>query len=124
MDELLVEYSQNNFQLNLIENQISQAIADLQKKQEELQDKNNKIKEQIQLAMEKNEVKKYENDFISITYVNSSTRTTIDSKLLKEKYKDIYDECSKTSETKAYIKINIKDVPKVEEKKEENILVI
>ena len=124
MDELLVEYSQNNFQLNLIENQISQAIADLQKKQEELQDKNNKIKEQIQLAMEKNEVKKYENDFISITYVNSSTRTTIDSKLLKEKYKDIYDECSKTSETKAYIKINIKYVPKVEENKEENILVI
>ena len=120
MEELLTLYTNNELELGKIEEQISFAIADLQNKQQELQNKNNEIKEQIKEAMEKNEVKKYENDFISITYIAPTTRTTIDSKLLKEKYEDIFKECSKISNVKSNIRIKIKDIPKekIEVKKE------
>lgn len=120
MEELLLKYANNELQLGEIEKQISLLIADLQNKQSELQNKNEEIKEQIKKSMEENEVKKYENDYISITYVAPTTRTTIDSKLLKEKYENIYNECSKTTDVKSSIRIKIKDIPKdkVEEKEE------
>lgn len=122
MEELLLKYSNNELELNKIEEQISIAIADLQNKQQELQTKNEEIKEQIKQSMEKNEVKKYENDFISITYVAPTTRTTIDSKLLKEKYENIYNECSKISDVKSSIRIKVKDIPKEKlENNEENL---
>lgn len=119
MEELLTLYANNELELGKIEEQISVAIADLQNKQKELQNKNEEIKEQIKTSMEENEVKKYENDYISITYVAPTTRTTIDSKLLKEKYEDIYKECSKTSNVKSSIRIKVKDLPK--DKENENI---
>lgn len=112
MEELLTLYANNELELGKIEEQISIAIAELQNKQQELQTKNEEIKEQIKFAMEQNEVKKYENDYISITYVAPTTRTTVDSKLLKEKYEDIYNECSKTSNVKSSLRIKIKDIPK------------
>lgn len=112
MEELLTLYANNELELGKIEEQISIAIAELQNKQQELQTKNEEIKEQIKLAMEQNEVKKYENDYISITYIAPTTRTTVDSKLLKEKYEDIYNECSKTSNVKSSLRIKIKDIPK------------
>ena len=112
MEELLTLYANNELELGKIEEQISIVIAELQNKQQELQTKNEEIKEQIKLAMEQNEVKKYENDYISITYVAPTTRTTVDSKLLKEKYEDIYNECSKTSNVKSSLRIKIKDTPK------------
>ena len=122
MEELLTLYTKNELELGKIEEQISLAIADLQNKQQEIQNKNEEIKEQIKLAMEQNEVKKYENDYISITYVAPTTKTTVDSKLLKEKYEDIYKECSKVSNVKSSIRIKIKDVPKEKIEVKEEIL--
>lgn len=111
MEELLNIYANNELELGKIEQAISIAIADLQNKQRQLQDKNEEIKEQIKNAMEENEIKKYENDYISITYVAPTTRTTIDSKLLKEKYENVYKECSKISDVKSSIRIKVKDIP-------------
>ena len=59
--------------------------------------------------MEENGVKNYENDYISLTYVAPTTRRTVDSKLLKEKYVEIYEECSKISDVKSSIRIKIKN---------------
>lgn len=111
MEELLNIYANNELELGKIEQAISIAIADLQNKQRQLQDKNEEIKEQIKNAMEENEIKKYENDYISITYVAPTTRATIDSKLLKEKYENVYKECSKISDVKSSIRIKVKDIP-------------
>ena len=122
MEELLNIYANNELELGKIEEQISVAIADLQNKQKELQTKNEEIKEQIKTSMEENDVKKFENDYISITYVAPTTRTTVDSKLLKEKYEDIYKECSKVSDVKSSIRIKIKDVPKEKVEVKEEIL--
>lgn len=127
MEELLVKYTNNELAIGEIEKQITLAIASLQNKQQELTAKNEEIREQIKIAMEQNEVKKYENDFISITYVAPTTKTTLDSKLLKEKYEEIYNECSKTSNVKSSIRIKVKDtlkenVEKIEIEDVSNIL--
>ena len=122
MEELLIKYSNNELEISKIEEQITFAIADLQNKQQELQEKNNEIKEEIKKAMEENEIKKYENDFIAITYVASTTRKTIDSKLLKEKYENIYNECSKISNVKSSVRIKIKEMPKEKIESEKNII--
>ena len=112
MENLLIEYTNNELELGKIEQQISATIIDLQNKQNELQNKNNEIKEQIKNSMEQNNIKKYENDFIAITYVAPTTKVVVDSKKLKENYIDIYNECSKTSNVKSSIRISIKDIPK------------
>lgn len=122
MEELLVLYTNNELELGKIEEQISITIADLQNKQQELQKKNEEIKEQIKASMEENDIKKYENDYIAITYVAPTTRTTVDSKLLKEKYEDIFKECSKISNVKSSIRVKIKDVPKEKTEIKEEIL--
>ena len=122
MEELLNIYANNELELEKIEEQISVAIANLQNKQKELQTKNEEIKEQIKTSMEENDIKKFENDYISITYVAPTTRTTVDSKLLKEKYEDIYKECSKVSDVKSSIRIKIKDIPKEKVEVKEEIL--
>ena len=122
MEELLIKYSNNELEIGKIEEQISIVIADLQNKQKELINKNEELKEQIKLSMEENEVKKYENDFISITYVAPTTKNTVDSKKLKEEYEEIYNKCLKSSNVKSSVRIKIKDIPKEKEIKEENIL--
>ena len=112
MENLLIEFTNNELELEKLERQMSALIIDLQKKHLKLQDKNDEIREQIKSSMEKSNIKKYENDFIAITYVAPTTRTTVDSKKLKEKYIDIYNECSKISDVKSSIRISIKDIPK------------
>ena len=116
MNDLLISYSNNELEINKLDEQISLAIADLQGKQQELKNKNDLIKEQIKKTMEAEGSQKFENDFISITYVAPTTRITVDSKLLKEKYIDIYNECSKTSEVKSSVRIKVKGIPKIEDK--------
>lgn len=120
MEDLLQLYSNNELQIAEVEKQISLAVADLQKKQQELTSKNEELKEQIKKAMEENEVKKYENDFISITYVAPTTRNTVDSAKLKAQFEDVYNQCLKTSNVKSSVRIKVKEY--VEEIKENKIV--
>lgn len=117
MDELLKVYSNNEIEINNIEEKISLAISDLQEKRERLEKSNNEIKEQIKLQMEAKEIKKFENDYLTITYIAPTQRVTVDSKKLKEKYNEIYNECSKISNVKSSIRVKIKE--NVEEQKVE-----
>lgn len=114
MEELLKLYQQNELELGNIEKEISLAVADLITKQNEITSKNKELKEQIKNAMEENEVKKYENDFISITYVAPTTRNTVDSAKLKAQFEDVYNQCLKVSNVKSSIRIKIKEIENVE----------
>src|SRR5574344_956568 len=120
MEELLQLYSNNELQMLEVEKQISLAVADLQKKQQELTSKNEEIKEQIKKAMEEKDIKKFENDYIAITYVAPTTRNTVDSAKLKEEFTDVYNQCLKTSDVKASVRIKVKEY--VEEIKENKIV--
>ena len=66
------------------------------------------MREQLQIAMEEHEIKQFQNDDLKITYINATTRTSIDSKKLKEKMPDIAEQFSKTSNIKAFVKIELR----------------
>lgn len=83
-------------------------IAKIVTTKKALEDQEKQLKEKLQEAMEAHSVKKFESDVLNITYVAASTSTSIDSKKLKKKYPNIAEECSKTSNRKAYVKVSVK----------------
>ena len=83
-------------------------IAALVQKKKDLEAKEAELKVKLQTAMETYGIKKFTSDVLNITYVAATTSTSIDSAKLKKKYPDIAAECSKTSNKKAYIKVEIK----------------
>jgi predicted phage-related endonuclease len=58
--------------------------------------------------MELHGVKKFESDVLNLTYIAATTATSVDSKKLKADHPEIYDECSKVSNKKAYVKVVVK----------------
>lgn len=78
----------------------------LQKKAIEADEKEMKV--QLQAAMERYGVKKFESEQVSFTYVPKTTKTTIDSKLLKAEQPGIAEKYSKTSSVSAYVKVAVK----------------
>lgn len=83
-------------------------IANIVTQKKKLEDQEKKLKEKLQEAMEKCNIKKFESDVLNITYVAPTTATSIDSAKLKKKYPKIAAECSKTSNKKAYVKVSVK----------------
>ncbi len=80
---------------------------DTQKKQAEAQAK--ALREELMTAMENQGVKSFENEQLKITYILPSTRETIDSKKLKAEYPEIAEKVTKTCNTKASIRITLRD---------------
>jgi hypothetical protein len=62
----------------------------------------------IQEAMESNGVKKFENDYIAITYIEPTSRVSLDQKALKEQDFDTYLKYAKESPVKASVRIKVK----------------
>lgn len=87
---------------------IMQKIADLdlQKKQLEAQDK--VVRQELQIAMDKYGIKKFENDILKITYVEPTTRTSIDSARLKKELPAVAEKYSKISQVKGSVRIEAK----------------
>lgn len=76
-------------------------IKKIEKKQEEMY-------EQIKVQMEQRGIKKFENDFISITYVEPTKRDTFDSKGLKADNPELYAQYLKEIEVKSSVRIKAK----------------
>lgn len=69
--------------------------------QERRNEQNKKILEKMKLS----NAKSCRGNFFNITYKASSTRVSIDTKMLQDKYPDIYQECVKESQIKESIMI-------------------
>lgn len=87
---------------------VIQKISLLVKQKAEIEEAEKEMREQLQKAMETYGIKTFENDIIKITYVDASTRTSIDSTKLKAQQPKIYAKFSKTSNVKAFVKIELK----------------
>lgn len=87
---------------------VIQAIADIATKKKELDDQDKEMRKQLESAMEQFGIKSFENDLMKITYVEPTTKTTVDSAKLKKNYPDIYTECSKVSDVKGSVRITVK----------------
>jgi hypothetical protein len=83
-------------------------IERYQKGLEEMQQKVATIREAIVQAMKDNGVSKFENDKIVISYIAPSTRTSLDSKALKEECPDIYKKYEKQTQTNEQVRIKLK----------------
>ena len=87
---------------------IMQKIVDLniQKKQLEAQDKD--VRQQLEKAMGEYGITSFENDLLKVTYVEPTTRTTIDSTRLKKELPAIAEKYSKISQVKGSVRIEVK----------------
>lgn len=97
----LKEFENNSFA-------IIRAIANIASKKKELDEQDKEMRMQLEKAMDQFGVKSFENDLVKITYVEPTTRTSVDSAKLKKKYPDVYAECSKVSEVKGSVRIAVK----------------
>lgn len=84
------------------------AIADIVTAKKDLEEKEKVMKEQLQKAMEQYGIKAFDNEVIKVTYMAESVRNSVDSAKLKKKYPDIAAECNKSSNVKAFVKIEVK----------------
>ena len=96
--------SQNEALYNI---QLHLQILDETKKA--LEEEAKTIKQNIMSAMEQNGIKKIDNDFFTITYVEPTTRETIDSKKLKLEMPEIANQYTNISNVGASLRIKIKE---------------
>lgn len=87
---------------------IMQKIVDLniQKKQLEAQDKD--VRQQLEKVMGEYGIKQFENDLLKVTYVEPTTRTTIDSAKLKKDLPAVAEKYTKVSQVKGSVRIEVK----------------
>ena len=88
--------------------QAERIIEEMEARRKETEEQVRNIKEAIMKAMADNGVKTFENDKMKITYVEPSTRVTIDSAKLKKEKPEVANEYEKTSTTKPSLRITIK----------------
>lgn len=67
------------------------------------------IKRDLQEAMEKYDVKKWDNEVFTATYIAPTTRKRLDVKALKEELPDIYKVYEVESEVKPSVRIKYKE---------------
>lgn len=87
---------------------VIQKIAELSHQKDLLDQKDKEMRSELEKMMEQYGIKNFNNDLISITYVEPTTSTKLDSKAVKAKYPEVFKECSKTSEVKGCVRIKVK----------------
>jgi len=110
MDEsLITEFEQVQSQIAKINSDIDKQEAKYHEVLRGLMSKHSEIRSMIKAAMEENSVKKFENDFVAISYVAPTTRTSFDSTRFKEEQPDTYKKYLKISDVSSSIRIKIKE---------------
>ena len=83
-------------------------ITNLFEMKKQMDEQEKMLKAELLKAMEMHGIKSFENDHIKMTYVAPTTRTTVDSKLLKKECPDIYAAYTKTTDVAASVRVNLK----------------
>lgn len=87
---------------------IMREIAELDRMKKQLEAKDKVVRQELQEAMDKYGIKKFENDILKITYVEPTTRTSIDSAKLKKELPAIAEKYTKVSQVKGSVRIEVK----------------
>lgn len=94
--------------LTLLDPEVSNKIAEFERKIKELKEQEDRLKENILKEMEAKNIIKVESDNLMISYIAPTDRETFDSKLFKEEHQDLYDEYIKMTPVKSCIRIRVK----------------
>lgn len=108
---VIVDNDESTTELTLFQSKamaVMQGIAELDRQKKLLEAQDKTLRQELQEAMDKYGVKKFENDFLKITYVEPTTRVTIDSTRLKKELPAIADKYSKISQVKGSVRIEVK----------------
>lgn len=108
-NKLAKELTDTQLAIREVEGQIATKARDLQTKLAELKQYEAEQRAKILSVMEKNDIKKLENDFLSITYVAATNRMGVDLTKLKEEEPEVYKKYLKTSPIKASIRLKFKE---------------
>ena len=87
---------------------LERSISDLQAEVEAKNLRLAEIKAELLRAMEDNHVVKYDGPVLSLTLVEPYVRNTVDTKKLKEQYRDAYIACLKLTQVKASLRMEVK----------------
>lgn len=87
---------------------VMQTIANIDRQKKELDAQDKAMRQQLQEFMDQYGIKKFENDLLKITYVEPTTRTTIDSARLKKDLPAVAEKYSKTTAVKGSVRIEVK----------------
>ena len=90
-----------------IANDVVQEVIRIERELKELKDKQTELREGLLKQMQDHNIKSFKADGLSLTRKLATTKTSLDSKMLQEKYPEIYNECLKTSEVKESLLIKI-----------------
>ncbi|MCK4258780.1 MAG: hypothetical protein KAX49_07365 [Halanaerobiales bacterium] len=101
---------QNDLDMALKSDKLFIRILELKEVANNINKKKSDMKDKLKESMEKADVKKFENDILTITYVAPTTRKGVDTNKLKTEYEDVYLECIKETPVKSSIRIKVKEV--------------
>ena len=87
---------------------VMQEIANLDRMKKELDAKDKVLRQELQKFMDQYNIKKFENDFLKVTYVAPTTKATIDTKKLKEELPAVAEKYTKVSQVKGSVRIDVK----------------
>lgn len=87
---------------------VIQKMVDLLKQKKALEEQEKGIREQLVQAMGAYNVKSFENDLLKVVFVDSTTKTTLDSKALKKDHPDLVEAYSKVSKVSGSVRITLK----------------
>lgn len=87
---------------------VMQSIVNINQQKKILEDRDKAVRQELQKAMDEFGIKSFENDLLKVTYVEPTTRTTIDSTRLKKELPAIAEKYSKVSQVKGSVRIEVK----------------
>ena len=86
-----------------------QRLEELTRLKKQIEEEETRLRKKVQIELDVYGLPKWENERISFTAVAPSSRTGVDSALLKKKYPQVYAECSKTTAIAGSLKVVLKD---------------
>lgn len=87
---------------------VMQTIVDLDHRKKQLEAKDKEVRGQLQKVMDEFGIKKFENDLLKITFIEPSTRKTIDFKRLKEDLPAVAEKYTKVTKVSGSVRIEVK----------------
>lgn len=100
----LTKFEQNHLE-------VFKEVSNITAQRKELQKKEKEIKKDLEKAMLEHDIQSIDNEFIRISYVEASEKTSIDMKTLESKEPDLYEDLLEDYPVRA---IDLKDLDKAE----------
>lgn len=89
-----------------VQHQVLETLKAFNEQKKEMEKLEKEVKQSVIKAMEENGIKSFENDVVKITYCEPTTRTSIDTDLIKQM--GMYHTFSKESPVKASVRMTWK----------------